>query len=47
MMMKVIVKTDGKLEKYRKVNNNLGYEVTTVDHRKFDYSNEHATIIFV
>ncbi len=47
MIMKVMGKPDGKLEKYGKVNNNLAYELTTVDHRKFDYSNEHATIIFV
>lgn len=47
MIMKVMGRPDGKLEKYGKINDNLAYELTTVDHRKFDYSNEHATIIFV
>lgn len=47
MIMKVMGKPDGKLEKYGKVNKNLAYEVTTVNHKKFDYSNEHTTIIFV
>lgn len=47
MIIKAIGKTDRKLQRYGKINKNLAYELTTVNHKYFDYSNEHAIVVFV
>lgn len=47
MIINAIGKTDRKLQRYGKINKHLAYELTTVNHKHFDYSNEHAIIVFV
>ena len=47
MIIKTIGKTDRKVQRYGKLTKTIAYELSTVNHRHFDYSNEHAMVVFV